>query len=40
MSGTIFLLVVQDVAGVTVVGVAVRVPKSILHRSQLDMIVY
>ena len=40
VNGTVLLLLVQDVAGVAVVVVAVRVPKSMLYRSQLDTIVH
>ena len=38
MSGAILLFLVQDVAGVAVVGVAARVLKAILCWSQLDTI--
>ena len=40
VSSTVLLLLDQDIAGVAVVGIATRVPKSILHRSLLDTIVY
>ena len=37
---TVPLLLVEDVAGVTVVGVATRVPDALLYRSQLDTVVH
>ena len=40
MNGTILLLLVVDVSGIAVVGIAARVPEAILSRSQLDTIVY
>jgi len=36
MNGTILLLMVEDVMGVAIMGVAACVPEAILCRSQLD----
>ena len=40
MNGTVLLLLVQDVTGIAVVGVAARVPEAILCRSDLDTVVH